>query len=95
VTLWFGDADDPEFPGTLPLEGVKWIVSTIARSDVSMTLARSLRRWGATGTIAVTALSISDCERLSVGIAEGCIDLVLQPFDDAADDAIAAIMGHN
>jgi len=95
VTLWFGDADDPEFPGTLPLEGVKWIVSTIARSDVSMTLARSLRRWGATGTIAVTALSISDCERLSVGIAEGCIDLVLQPFDDAADDAIAAIMGHS
>jgi hypothetical protein len=95
VTLWFGDADDPEFPGTLPLEGVKWIVSTIARADVSMTLARSLRRWGATGTIAVTALSISDCERLSVGIAEGCIDLVLQPFDDAADDAIAAIMGHS
>lgn len=94
VTLWFGDADDPEFPGTLPLHGAQWIVSTIAKADVNMTLARSLRRWGANGTIAVTALSVSDCERLIVGVSEGCIDLVLQPFDDAADDAIAQIMGH-
>lgn len=93
VTLSFGDADDPEFPGTLPLAGVRWIVSTITRADVSMTLARSLRRWGATGTIAVTSLSVADCERLEVGVAEGCIDLVLQPFDDAADDAIATLMG--
>ncbi len=93
VSLTFGDADDPEFPGTLPLSGVRWIVSTIARPDVSMTLARSLRRWGATGTIAVTSLSVADCARLQVGVTEGCIDLVLQPFDDAADDAIAALLG--
>jgi Kef-type K+ transport system membrane component KefB len=93
VTLWYGDADDPEFPSTLPLEGVRWIVSTIARADVSLTLARSLRRWGARGTIAVTALSVADNERLSAGVAEGCIDIILQPFDDAADDAIAIILG--
>jgi Kef-type K+ transport system membrane component KefB len=95
VTLWYGDADDPEFPSTLPIVGVKWIVSTIARTDVSLTLARSLRRWGARGTIAVTALSVADCERLSAGVAEGCIDIVFQPFDHAADDAMAIIMGHN
>ncbi|MEY3806471.1 MAG: hypothetical protein RIR69_1283 [Actinomycetota bacterium] len=95
VTLWYGDADDPEFPSTLPLQNARWIVSTIARSDVNMTLARSLRRWGAKGTIAVTALAISDIERLNVGVTEGCIDLVLQPFDDAADDAIAQIIGHS
>ena len=69
------------------------MTDAITRADVSMTLARSLRRWGATGTIAVTSLSVADCERLEVGVAEGCIDLVLQPFDDAADDAIATLMG--
>lgn len=93
VTLTYGDADDPEFPSTLPIGDVKWLISTIARADVNLTLARSLRRWGASGTIAVTALSVADYKRLHVGVEEGCIDIVLQPFDDAADDALAIIMG--
>jgi hypothetical protein len=91
VSLQYGDADDPEFPSTLPLEGVKWFVSTVARADTSLVLARALRKWGATGHIAVTALSMSDVERFSAGVEENCIDLVLQPFDDAANDAIAAL----
>jgi Kef-type K+ transport system membrane component KefB len=95
VQMWFGDADDPEFPGTLPLEGVRWIVSTIARTDTNLVLTRSLRRWGATGKIAVTALSAHEVERLKVGVEEGHIDIVLQPFDDAADDAIRMIMGNS
>jgi hypothetical protein len=72
---------------------VKWIVSTIARSDTNLVLARALRTWGVTGRIAVTALSMVDVDRLQPGVRQGHIDLVLQPFDDAADDAIAAIMG--
>lgn len=93
VVLRYGDADDPEFPSTLPLEGVKWFVSTIARSDTNLVLTRALRTWGATGRIAVTALSMTDVDRLQSGVRRGHIDLVLQPFDDAADDAIAALMG--
>jgi Kef-type K+ transport system membrane component KefB len=95
ITLIYGDADDPEFPATLPIENVKWIISTIARADVNLTLARSLRRWGAQGTIAVTALSVADHRRLEGAADEGCIDIILQPFDDAADDAIAIIMGQD
>lgn len=91
VSLQYGDADDPEFPSTLPLEGVKWFVSTVARADTSLVLARALRKWGATGHIAVTALSMSDVERFSAGVKENCIDLVLQPFNDAANDAITAL----
>ena len=91
VSLQYGDADDPEFPSTLPLEGVKWFVSTVARADTSLVLARALRRWGAAGHIAVTALSMSDVARFSAGVEENCIDLVLQPFDDAANDAITAL----
>lgn len=91
VTMRFGDADDPEFPGTLPIADVGWIVSTIAQADTSRVLAHSLRRWGATGKIAVTALSGRDAERLAADVRAGVVDLVLQPFDDAADDAIAAL----
>ena len=93
VTWRYGDADDPEFPGTLPLADARWVVSTIARTDTNLVLARSLRRWGAVGRIAVTALSVGDAHRLEAGLRDGSIDMVLQPFEDAADDAIAAILG--
>ena len=91
VTMRFGDADDPEFPGTLPIGDVEWIVSTIAQADTSRVLATSLRRWGASGKIAVTALSVGDADRLAADVRSGLVYLVLQPFDDAADDAIAAL----
>lgn len=91
VRLIFGDADDPDFPGSLPLSGAQWIVSTINEVDTNRVLAESLRRWGATAKVAVTALSISDHLRLQAGVERGVIDLILQPFDDAADDAIAAM----
>lgn len=90
VTMRFGDADDPEYPGTLPVTEAGWVVSTIARPDTSRALAHALRRWG-TPRIAVTALSLSDAEALTADIDSGLVDLVLQPFDDAADDAIAAL----
>jgi len=91
VTMVFGDADDPEFPGTPPIHEAKWIISTIAQPDTSRVLAQSLRRWGATGRIAVTALSVGHAERLAADVRDGIVDLVLQPFDHAADDAIAAL----
>jgi Kef-type K+ transport system membrane component KefB len=93
VTLRYGDADDPEFPGTLPLNNVNWLISTIARAETSVVLAQSLRRWGVTGKIAVTALSVWDLEKFASGVSDGTIDVVLQPFDDAADDAIEIIFG--
>lgn len=92
VTIRFGDADDPEFPGTLPVDEARWVVSTIARLDTNRSLAHALRRWGAR-SIAVTALSAGDAEQLRGDVTSGLIDLVLQPFDDAADDAIAALIG--
>jgi len=92
VTLRYGDADDPEYPATLPLQGTRCIVSTIARTDTNLVLARSLRRWGATGTLAVTALSLRDRERLQPALDTGLVNLVLQPFDIAAEAAITSIL---
>jgi hypothetical protein len=92
VSMRFGDADDPEFPGTLPISSATWIVSTIARVDTSLVLARSLRRWGTTARIAVTCLSTGESLKLRQDVEDGVVDLVLQPFSDAADDAIDALM---
>ncbi|MDA0371938.1 MAG: cation:proton antiporter [Actinomycetota bacterium] len=94
ISMRFGDADDPEFPGTLPINSATWIVSTIARVDTSLVLARSLRRWGTTARIAVTCLSTGESLKLRQDVEDGVVDLVLQPFSDAADDAIDALMRH-
>ena len=91
VTMRFGDADDPEFPGTLPITDVQWVVSTITRVDTNRALAHALRRWGTTARIAVTALTMDDAAALHEDASDGLVDLVLQPFDDAADDALAAL----
>jgi hypothetical protein len=92
VELVFGDADDTEFPSSLPLQQARWVVSTIPRVDANRVLAQSLRRWGFTGGIAVTAHSNSDARLLGADCRSGSIDLVLQPFTDAADDAIRYLM---
>jgi Kef-type K+ transport system membrane component KefB len=92
VTKCFGDADDPEFPSSLPIDSARWIVSTIPRVDTNRVLANSLQRWGATAKLAVTAHTATDVQRLAPQIADRSIHLVLQPFDSAADAAIAEFM---
>ncbi len=92
VQLVFGDADDTEFPSSLPLQQVNWVVSTIPRVDANRVLAQALRRWGFAGSIAVTAHSNSDASLLGTDCRSGLINLVLQPFTDAADDAIRYLM---
>jgi Kef-type K+ transport system membrane component KefB len=92
VTKRFGDADDPEFPASLPIDSARWIVSTIPRVDTNKVLANSLRRWGATAQLAVTAHTAIDEQRLEPEIADGSIDLVLRPFDAAAGAALAEFM---
>ena len=89
--LRFGNADDPEFPATLPLRTVRWVVSTIPDVDTNKVLAASLRRHGATMPIVVTAHTEAEAERYAPEMEASQIDLVLEPFDDAADDAIAAL----
>jgi hypothetical protein len=88
ISVRFGDADDPEYPATLPLERARWIVSTIPRSDTNKVLAAALHKWGTTAAVAVTAHTELDVERLQPELGSGTIDLVIQPFGDAADEAI-------
>lgn len=93
----YGDATDPEFVASLPLAGAKWAVSAIpeqktgvTHEDARLGLIDALQTVGFSGRVAVTAHRLSDAAPLS---ARGA-DLILQPFQDAADQAAQLILGN-
>jgi Trk K+ transport system NAD-binding subunit len=84
----YGDAEDPEFPATLPLQQAQWVVSTIPQWDTSLGLLRALRQQGFPGKIAATAHDAYAAEHLQQAGA----DMVLLPFIDAAKEAADVLM---
>jgi len=84
IQAHFGDAEDPEFIETLPLQKATWIVSTARERDVNMAMLKTLKREGFAGKIAVTAGNNRD----AVLLERAGADLVLRPFADAASQAV-------
>ncbi|MDT8855108.1 cation:proton antiporter [Paracoccaceae bacterium Fryx2] len=92
----FGDATDPEFVAELPLRGAGWLVSTVpihptglSQEDARRTLIQLARTAGFSGRIAAASHSAADTEVL---FGSGA-DLVLEPFQDAADRAVELLCG--
>lgn len=92
----YGDATDPEFVAALPLKSTQWVVSTVpvhptglSHEDTRMTLLQIARTAGFRGRIAVTSHSKPDTEHLLISGA----DIVLEPFQDAADRAVDLLTG--
>ncbi|MBZ0163295.1 MAG: cation:proton antiporter [Notoacmeibacter sp.] len=92
----FGDATDPEFVAELPLSRAEWIVSTVpihptglSHEDTRTTLIQLTRTSGFRGRIAVASHHSRDTEEL---VAAGA-DMVLEPFQDAADRAVDLLCG--
>lgn len=92
----FGDATDPEFVAELPLEGADWLVSTVpihptglSHEDTRTTLIQLARTAGFRGTVAVSSHQGQDIEELYAAGA----DIVLEPFQDAADRAVELLCG--
>lgn len=92
----YGDATDPEFVSHLPLDGVGWVVSAVpdhdtgvAQSNSHKALIHTLRSHNFQGKIAVTSHRIEDGKPLNT---EGA-DLMLLPFQDAADQACDLLTG--
>ncbi len=92
----FGDGTDPEFIADLPLESAQWVVSTVPRhptgvshEDSRHTLMQVLQSHGFSGKLAMAAHNIADTDGLK---ARGA-DVVLEPFQDAADRAVELIQG--
>ncbi|MDX5400872.1 MAG: cation:proton antiporter [Rhodobacterales bacterium] len=92
----FGDATDPEFVAELPFQGTRWIVSTVpihptglSHEDTRRTLIQLSRTAGFSGRIAAASHSAGDTEVLFGAGA----DMVLEPFQDAADRAVELLCG--
>ncbi|MFN4191927.1 MAG: cation:proton antiporter [Tabrizicola sp.] len=92
----FGDAGDPEFVAGLPFRGVDWMVTTVpihptglSHEDMRRTLIQLAGAAGFTGRIAAAAHGAAEAAVLAGAGA----DLVLEPFQDAADRAVALLCG--
>jgi voltage-gated potassium channel Kch len=92
----FGDASDPEFVAELPFREAAWMVSTVpvhptglSHEDTRRTLIQLARSAGFCGRIAAASHSNGDTEALS----GAGVDLVLEPFQDAADRAVDLLCG--
>ncbi len=92
----FGDASDPEFVSEIPFGRAQWILSTVpihpaglSHEDARRTLIQLTRSAGYRGRIA--AASHGDYDRRL--LQEAGVDLVLEPFQDAADRAVELLCG--
>lgn len=83
VPVRYGDAEDMDFPESLPLSGARWVVSTLPQLKLNLTLLRALGNCGYGGKAAVTAHDETDAHVLRRAGA----DMVLNPFSNAADFA--------
>jgi len=92
----FGDATDPEFVAELPLRDANWLVSTVpihptglSHEDARRTLIQLGRAAGFTGRVAAASHSSAESDAL---LRSGA-DMVLEPFQDAADRAVELLTG--
>jgi Kef-type K+ transport system membrane component KefB len=90
----YGDVTEPEFWSELPLTQARWIVlavpygtSRLTETDPHGGLIMALKTHQFQGRVAITA---RDDEEGRI-LAEGGVDLVLYPFDDAAASAASQI----
>jgi Kef-type K+ transport system membrane component KefB len=90
--VMYGDACDPAFIGSLPLEGVRWVVSAMPQHDIGVThedprlvLLEGLKQQQFEAGIAISTQQLHDHEILT----EKGATLVLLPFYDAAQQAVA------
>jgi Kef-type K+ transport system membrane component KefB len=85
----FGDAEDPEFPETLPLARARWVISTLPQVEINLTLLKALRAHGYRGRLAMAAHAEHDAGVLR----KAGVDKVFSPYTDAADFAARTITG--
>jgi hypothetical protein len=83
LAVRYGDAEDPDFPHTLPLEDVEWVIGTLPLADANIALLRCLRAHGYEGGVALVARHRDEDDLLEQAGATR----VLHPFEDAADAA--------
>ncbi|CAN5600131.1 cation:proton antiporter [soil metagenome] len=87
LRVLYGDAEDSDLVGRLPLECARWVVSSSPDRTTNLALLHSLRHHDYEGRVAVAAHLDHHAEALR----EAGVDLVLRPFLDAAQLAGRAL----
>jgi Kef-type K+ transport system membrane component KefB len=85
LELRFGDAQDPEFLGTLPLGGTPWVVSTLPDLDSNRLLLHALTERGYGGDLAIVARD----DATGAALKSAGVPIVLYPVRNAVDYAVA------
>ncbi len=92
--IMYGDASDMDFIEMLPLQSVQWVICAMPQHDLGVThedprivLLDALKQQHYQGKVAVSTHFTHDISSLQQHGA----DLVLQPYHDAADQAVERI----
>ncbi|HKJ87674.1 MAG TPA: cation:proton antiporter [Gammaproteobacteria bacterium] len=83
ITVYPGDASDPEVVGALPGRPETYIISTVPKAEPNLTLWRSLGQAGNEAEFLVAVFNERDAERYS----EAGIQRLLLPYANAAEHA--------
>ncbi len=86
--LRYGDAEDPEFVGSLPLDRVQCVVNTLRDPHVNRVLIHGIEHSGSRPRIVLTA----DTDREAQALRARGADVALVPYSDAARDAADRIL---
>ncbi len=81
--VMYGDAEDPELAGSLPLESARWVVCTSPTLETNLAVLHDVREYGFRGRLALTAHHHHDAHVLERAGA----DMILLPYADAAAEA--------
>lgn len=84
----YGDAEDPEFLLSLPLEHARWVVSAVPGTDVNLAILHGLRAAAYEGKVALTARDPIQAERLR----DVDVDVVIAPFAVAAEQLVDTLL---
>jgi len=89
IPVRYGDAEDLDFPESLPLAEANWVVSTLPQLQLNLTLLHALSQYHFSGKVAVTAHNEND----AIQLRRAGADVVLDPFSNAADFAVLELTG--
>ena len=90
VRTMFGDAEDPELIGTLPLHSLHWVISTLPHFGESAGLVSGLEMAGYDGKLALTAHDEEEAHRLQQLVPEATI---LRPFEHGVGPVVELVEG--
>jgi Kef-type K+ transport system membrane component KefB len=88
ISVYLGDAAEPEILASFPKHRRAWIVSTVPYGDSNLALWRELNTAGVEATVAMAAFNDRDVERLT----QAGVPRLLLPYTDASTFAARSIL---